>query len=276
VSLIAFALPYAIIFVTFGDFKEIILRKNMGRLQNRIAVISGAAKGLGKAAAVRLASEGAKIEILDIADASEVCKEIQVAGGEAYSQICDVTNEEQIKNCVAEIEKRSGRVDILVNNAGILSPRTPWYELSYEEVNKYVQINYLGYFLVSKAIYPLLKKSEFGRLINVASRTYFLANPGQMAYVAAKGAVMGMTRVMAKEMGDDNITVNAVAPGMIATEGTLANSNEEAFNRVMQNQAIKKRGQPHHLAGLIAFLASDDAEIITGQMILCDGGGYLH
>jgi NAD(P)-dependent dehydrogenase (short-subunit alcohol dehydrogenase family) len=97
-----------------------------------------------------------------------------------------------------------------------------------------------------------------------------------MAYVAAKGAVMGMTRVMAREMGDDNITVNAVAPGMVATPGTEAHSNEEAFNRVMMNQAIKKRSRPEHLAALIAFLASDDAEMITGQMILCDGGGYLH
>ena len=248
----------------------------MERLKDRVAVVSGAAKGLGRAVAVRLASEGARIEILDIADASEVCEEIRAANGEANAQICDVTSEEQINACAKQIEERHGRVDILVNNAGILSGRTPWNELSYEEVNRFVQINYIGYFLVSKAIYPLLKKSQYGRVINVASRTYFLANPGQMAYVAAKGAVMGMTRVMAKEMGDDNITVNAVAPGMIATEGTMAHSQEEAFNRVMMNQAIKKRGKPEHLAALIAFLASDDAEIITGQMILCDGGGYLH
>jgi 3-oxoacyl-[acyl-carrier protein] reductase len=248
----------------------------MSRLKDRIAVVSGAAAGIGKAAAVRLAAEGAIVEILDIKDASEAVNEIQAAGGVAYSEICDVTSEEQIAKAVAAIASRHGHADILVNNAGILSGKTPWHELSYEEVNRFVQVNYLGYFLVSKAIYPLLKKSEHGRLINVASRTYFLANPGQMAYVAAKGAVMGMTRVMAKEMGDDNITVNAVAPGMIATEGTLAHSNEEAFNRVMQNQAIKKRGRPEHLAALIAFLASDDAEMITGQMILCDGGGYLH
>ncbi|PYT11568.1 MAG: alcohol dehydrogenase, partial [Acidobacteria bacterium] len=101
-------------------------------------------------------------------------------------------------------------------------------------------------------------------------------NPGQMAYVASKGAVMGMTRVLAKEMGEDGITVNAVMPGMVATPGTRANSSEEMFDRVMQNQAIKRRVQPHHLAALIAFIASDDAEMITGQMILCDGGGYLH
>jgi NAD(P)-dependent dehydrogenase (short-subunit alcohol dehydrogenase family) len=248
----------------------------MSRLKDRIAVVSGAATGIGKAAAVRLAAEGASVEILDIREASETVGEIRAAGGVANAELCDVTSESQIAQAIAAIESRHGRVDILVNNAGILSGRTPWHELPYEEVNRFIQVNYIGYFLVSKAIYPLLKKSPYGRLINVASRTYFLANPGQMAYVAAKGAVMGMTRVMAKEMGDDNITVNAVAPGMIATEGTMTHSNEEAFNRVMQNQAIKKRGKPEHLAALIAFLASDDAEIITGQMILCDGGGYLH
>lgn len=248
----------------------------MSRLKDRVAVVSGAATGLGKAIALRLAAEGARVEILDIREASETCAEIRGAGGTADSTICDVTKEEQIKHAVDDIGARHERVDILVNNAGILSGRTPWHQLTFDEVNRFVQINYLGYFLVSKAIYPLLKKSKYGRLINVASRTYFLANPGQMAYVAAKGAVMGMTRVMARELGEEGITVNAVAPGMVATPGTEAHSNEEAFDRVMMNQAIKKRVQPEHLAALVAFLASDDAELITGQMILCDGGGYLH
>jgi NAD(P)-dependent dehydrogenase (short-subunit alcohol dehydrogenase family) len=248
----------------------------MTRLQDRVAVVSGAAGGIGRAAAKRLASEGARIEILDRNDASEAVDEIRAAGGYANAQLCDVTNEEQIEQAVAEIAARHGKVDILVNNAGLLSGRTPWHELTYGEMNRFVQVNYLGYFNVSKAIYPLLKKSSHGRIINVASRTYFLANPGQMAYVASKGAVMGMTRVMAKELGDEGITVNAVAPGMVATPGTQAHSNEEAFNRVMMNQAIKKRVTPEHFAGLIAFIASDDAEMITGQMILCDGGGYLH
>jgi NAD(P)-dependent dehydrogenase (short-subunit alcohol dehydrogenase family) len=248
----------------------------MSQLKDRIAIVSGAAGGIGRAAALRLAAEGAKIEILDIKDASDVVNEIRAAGGEANAQTCDVTNVEQIADAVRAIEERHERVDILVNNAGILSGRKPWHQLTYEEMNRYVQINYLGYFNVSKAVYPLIKKSKHGRIINVASRTYFLANPGQMAYVASKGAVMGMTRVMAKELGDDGITVNAVAPGMVATPGTQAHSDEEAFNRVMMNQAIKKRVTPEHFAGLIAFIASDDAELITGQMILCDGGGYLH
>jgi NAD(P)-dependent dehydrogenase (short-subunit alcohol dehydrogenase family) len=246
------------------------------RFEGRVAVVSGAAAGLGRAIAIRLANEGAAVEILDIKDASPVVIEIISSEGKANSILCDCTDEEQVDRAAKEIEARHGRVDILVNNAGILSGRKPWHTLTREEVNRYVQINYIGYFLVTKAMYPLIKKSKTPRVIMVASRTYFLANPGQMAYVASKGAVMGMTRVLAKEMGDDGIAVNAVMPGMVATPGTMEHSQEEAFNRVMNNQAIKRRVQPEHLAGLIAFLASDDAEMITGQMIICDGGGYLH
>jgi len=247
-----------------------------GRLAGRVAVVTGAAAGLGKAAAIRLAREGAAVEILDLKDGSAAAEEIRAADGQAESILCDCTDEEQIAAAAKQIEERHGRVDILVNNAGILTGRKPWYSLTKEEVNRYVQVNYIGYFLVTKAMYPLIRKSETPRIVMVASRTYFLANPGQMAYVASKGAVMGMTRVLAKELGEEGIPVNAVMPGMVATPGTMEHSQEEAFNRVMNNQAIKKRVMPEHLAGLIAFLASDDAELITGQMIICDGGGYLH
>src|SRR5262245_23960475 len=121
----------------------------MSRLQDRVAVVSGAATGIGKAVALRLAAEGAKIEILDIKDASETVGAVRAAGGDANSSLCDVTNEAQIAEAVKGIDARRGHVDILVNNAGILSGRTPWHELSYEEVNRFAQINFIGYFLVS-------------------------------------------------------------------------------------------------------------------------------
>jgi NAD(P)-dependent dehydrogenase (short-subunit alcohol dehydrogenase family) len=246
------------------------------RLKGKVAVVTGGANGMGRGAALKLAAEAAAVEILDRQDARAVCEEIASAGGKANAMLCDTTDEAALERCARAIDDRHGRVDILVNNAGILQGRAPWHSTSREEMNRFLQVNFMGYFLAAKAMYPLLKRSKAGRIINVASRTFFLANPGQMAYVAAKGAVWGMTRVLAKELGEENITVNAVAPGMIATPGTEAHSKEEAFDRVMQNQAIKKRGKPEHLANLIAFLASDEADMITGQFMLADGGGYFH
>jgi len=230
-------------------------------LDGRVAVVSGAATGIGRAIAMRLAGEGALVEILDIQDAASTCEEIRAAGGAANSEICDVTNEDQIAASVKAIADRHHTVDILVTNAGVLSGRQLAPTLSC-----FVQAQ----LLVLQAIYPLLKMSAHGRLINIASRTNFLANPGQMTY----GAVTGMTRLLAREMGEDGITVNAVAPRMSATPQTQPYSPKEAFGRVMMNQAIKKSVRPEHVAALVAFIASDEAELITGQMILCDGGSF--
>ena len=247
----------------------------MGRLDGRIAVITGGAGGMGQGVALKLAAEGAALELLDLQPCDDTLTRIRQAGGTAEAQACDVTDEAGLAAAMASIGARHGRIDILVNNAGLLQGRKPWHQQTRAEVERFLQVNFIGYLLVTQAAYPWLQKSVAGRVINVASRTYFLANPGQMAYVASKGAVMGMTRVLAKELGPENITVNAVAPGMIATPGTRQHSADDAFDRVMQNQAIRKRGEPRHLAGLIAFLASDEAELITGQFLLCDGGGYL-
>lgn len=248
----------------------------MARLDGRIAIVSGAAMGMGQAAALRLASDGATIAIIDRADASETIGKITSGGGSVEAWQADVTDEDQVNSAVQKIGERFGKIDVLVNNAGKISPRIPWHEHTKAQVEEFIDINYIGYFLVAKAVYPWLKKSEAPRIINVASRTFFLAGPGQMGYVASKGAVVGMTRVLAREVGEDGITVNAVMPGQIATPGTRQYNEEEVFDRTMQNQAIKKRGLPEHLAALIAFLASDDAELITGQTIVCDGGGFMH
>ena len=137
-------------------------------------------------------------------------------------------------------------------------------------------LGYVGVFALTKAIYPLITSSRHGRIVVVGSRTALMGNPGMSGYVESKAAAMGFVRVLAREAGEHAITVNAVAPGMIATPGTRANSDEAAFDRMVGIQAIKRRVTPEHVAALVAFLASDDAEMITGQTIVCDGGGYLH
>ena len=249
----------------------------MGRLDDRIAVVSGAASGIGRAIALRLAQDGAQLGLIDIKDQSETVGMVRNTGGSAEAWTCDVTDESRVASTFDAIGTRFDRIDVLVNNAGILSDRKPWFEHTKADVERFITVNYVGYFLVTKAAYPLLKKSRIpGRIVNVASRTFFSAPPGQMAYIASKGAVIGMTRVLARELGDEGITVNAVMPGQVATPGTMEFTSEDVFNRTMQAQAIKQRGQPADLANLVAFVASDDARLITGQTIIVDGGGFMH
>jgi 3-oxoacyl-[acyl-carrier protein] reductase len=249
----------------------------MGKLDNRVAVVSGAASGIGRAIALRLADEGAQLGIIDIKDQNETLRLLRGKGVQAEAWRVDVTDEQQVNDAFAAIGERFDHIDVLVNNAGILSDRKPWYEHTKADVERYINVNYVGYFLVTKAAYPLLKKSQVpARIINVASRTFFSAPPGQMAYIASKGAVIGMTRVLARELGEEGITVNALMPGQVATPGTMEFTSEEVFNRTMQAQAIKQRGQPEDLANLVAFVASDDARLITGQTIIVDGGGFMH
>jgi NAD(P)-dependent dehydrogenase (short-subunit alcohol dehydrogenase family) len=138
-----------------------------------------------------------------------------------------------------------------------------------------MRVNYVGSYLLTQAVHPLMKESSCGRIVMIGSRTALNGNPGMAGYVESKAAVAGLARVLARELGAEGITVNTVAPGMIATPGTRANSPEDAFDRATAVQAIKRRLQPDDVAALVAFLASDDAAMITGQTILCDGGGFL-
>lgn len=245
-----------------------------GRDSPRVAIVTGAAGGLGRAIARRLAADGFTVAALDIAEPDS-------AGGMAGVRPwrCDVSDRAATRRAVEEItEAYGGRgIDVLVNNAGLLSGRAPLLETSPEELHRFFAVNAVGPLLMVQACMPWLRTSPHrGRVINVASRTFFTGAPGQIAYVAGKGALIGMTRVMARELGEHRITVNAVAPAQVATPGTRAHSGDEVFAETMSRQAIKEYVTPEHFAGLVSFLASPDAVMVTGQTLVCDGGGLLH
>jgi NAD(P)-dependent dehydrogenase (short-subunit alcohol dehydrogenase family) len=248
----------------------------MGRLDGRIAVVSGGASGIGRATAMRLASDGARLEILDRQDAAGTCREIVDAGGVASSAMCDVTDDDQIAAAVDSIGRRQGHVDILVNNAGILTDRRPWHTRGRQDLERFLGVNYIGLYALTRAIYPLLQRSPCGRIVMMASRTALLGNAEMAGYVESKAAVIALTKVLARELGPEGITVNAVAPGMIETPGTCVHSDRAAFDRARALQILKQPVTPEHVAAAVAFLASDDAAVITGQTIVCDGGGFLH
>jgi NAD(P)-dependent dehydrogenase (short-subunit alcohol dehydrogenase family) len=164
-----------------------------------------------------------------------------------------------------------------VNNAGLLSGRKSLLETTPEEMHRFYDVNAVGPLLMVQACFRQLRDSPHrGRVVNVASRTFFTGAPGQIAYIASKGALIGITRVMARELGEHRICVNAVIPAQVATPGTRAHSTDDVFARTMSQQAIQEFVTPEDFAGLVAFLASPDAARITGQSIVCDGGGLLH
>ncbi len=177
---------------------------------------------------------------------------------------------------MTDVAEGAGGIDVLVNNAGLISPRRPYLESGKDELLRYLTVNAVGYALATQAAHPWLVASDRGCVVNVASRTFFTGSPGQLAYVASKGAVIGMTRVLAKELGPAGVTVNAVMPGQVATPGTEQYNSEEDFDRTMAQQAIRRRVRPEDLAGLVSVLCGPDARMITGQTIVGDGGGYLH
>ncbi|MFJ9582321.1 SDR family NAD(P)-dependent oxidoreductase [Streptomyces acidicola] len=246
------------------------------RLAGVVAIVTGAAGGLGRAIARRLAAEGGTVAALDLVQDSE-CSYEDDGPGSIASWTCDVTDRGAVDRTVEDIVGRFGGVDVLVNNAGLLSGRASLLDATPEELHRYYDVNAVGPLLMIQACFPYLRDSEHrGRVVNVASRTFFTGAPGQIGYIASKGALLGMTRVMARELGEHRITVNAVMPAQVATPGTRAHSGDEVFAKTMSQQAIREFVTPEDFAGLVAFLASPDARLVTGQSIVCDGGGLLH
>jgi NAD(P)-dependent dehydrogenase (short-subunit alcohol dehydrogenase family) len=238
----------------------------------RVALVTGAARGIGEAIALRLAQTGHTLVLADILPAAETVTAVKNAGGDASAVICDLGSYTDVDLLVREVTGHHGHCDVLVNCAAMMLFR-PFGELDLDTWRRVQAVNVEAAFQLSAAFVPGMAERGFGRIINVASNTVWKPpGAGFVAYVASKGAIVGFTRAMAVELGPAGITVNAIAPGLTRSPGAEAGNTEEHFEDVRQAQAIKRSIQPGDMAGAVAFLASDDASMITGQTIRIDGG----
>ncbi|MEM0078768.1 MAG: SDR family NAD(P)-dependent oxidoreductase [Nitrososphaerota archaeon] len=247
----------------------------MGKLQNRVAIVTGAGQGIGKAIALALAKEGAKVVVSDITDLIfDVAKEIEALGSEALPIKCDVTNPNDVNKMVKTTLEKFNRIDILVNNAGIY-PFKPFIEMSEGEWDKVLNVNLKGVFNCTKAVVPKMVEQRYGKIINISSIAGAVVGFPQLAhYSASKAGIIGFTRALALELAPYGINVNAVAPGPIETPGTKI-LGKETLESFIKTIPLGRMGKPEDVANLVVFLASDDSSFITGQYIVCDGGYTL-
>ena len=253
------------------------------RLKNKVAIITGAAQGIGAAYAVGFAKEGAKVVIADIIDGKDAVDSIKKVGGEAFFVKTDVTKYPECDAMAKAAFERFGSVQILLNNAAVFASiiLKPFTEITTEEWNLVMQVNTSGPFNCTKAVFPYMKEKG-GKIINISSASIFQGVVGFPHYVASKGAVMAFTRAMARELGDYNINVNTIAPGFTHSPGADRHDKNKALpigpleDLLMPRRCFKRESVPEDLVGTAVFLASDDSAFITGQMIVHDGGIDFH
>ena len=238
----------------------------------RVAVVTGAAAGLGAAYAIRLARDGAHVVVADRDDPAATVAAIEAAGGQALGVVCDVSSQESVAEMASRTAERFGRCDVLVNNAGV-SPNVAWDDLTLAEWRRTMAINLDAMFLTCKAFCGGMREAGFGRVVNISSNTFGLVIAGFVHYTASKGGVVGLTRALATDLGPHGITVNAVLPGLTRTGTTLAMwEGTSLFADMAQHQAVHRPGVPADLEGVVSFLASEEARWVTGQSIVVDGG----
>lgn len=242
-------------------------------LKDKVALVTGAGKGIGKEIALTLAGQGAKVVVNYASSAQgaiETVEQIKTAGGEAYACKCNVASQEEVDAMVAEIMEKYGRIDILVNNAGITKD-TLLLKMSEKDFEDVLDVNLKGAFLCMKAVTKPMMKQRYGRIINITSIVGLIGNAGQVNYAASKAGMIGMTKSAARELAARNITVNAVAPGFIRTDMTEVLS-EAVKEQLLAQIPMKKLGEAKDIANAVSFLAQDEASYITGQVLSVNGG----
>jgi len=244
-------------------------------------VVTGASRGIGRAICQALAADGVAVAVgyhQRRGDALETVAAIRGVGGEAFAVQVDVSREASANHLVEMAVRRLGRLDILVNNAALTDRHRPWTEVSVADWDASMATNAKGAYLCFRAAYPALRQSGSGRVINIGSVTFDLGKENRIQYVATKGALVGFTRSLCREVGVDGITVNCVSPGAIRTEREVELFPDEraAERQLFALQAIKRLGRPEDIGAAVAFLASEKASFITGQTLLVDGGWVMH
>ena len=253
-----------------------------GRLDGRVAIITGGGHGIGRAYATRLAAEGAKVVIaeLDGQAASAVAAELIAHGCQAIAVQTDVANEASVKNMAQQAIAKFGRIDVLVNNAAIFATvpmsRSPFDEITIDEWDRMMSVNVKGTWLASRAVVPQMRAQGYGKIINVSSGTALKGSPSRIHYVTSKAGILGFTKTLANEVGKDGICVNCVAPGSTLSE---ENPDEDVLKMraaAANTRALKRVQTPEDLTGAVVFFASSDSDFITGQTLVVDGGSCMH
>ena len=245
------------------------------RFKDKSVIITGGGGKIAKAYGMAFAKEGAKLSLPDIASADHTVNAIRDAGGAAITMACDVSDEESVKAMVDQTVKQFGTVDILINNAAYFMTvwKGPFWEMTVEEFDKAMAVNVRGSWLCAKAVVPHMQKQQGGKIINVSSNVALTGNPNYIHYVTSKGALIAMTRAMARELGDWNICVNTVSPGFVVTEGRKVDPEYEKIRA--QQRSIKRSQVENDLVGTVLFLSSPESDFMTGQLLNVDGGFHF-
>ena len=252
------------------------------RLANKVAVITGAAHGIGKAYARKFAEEGAHVVIADIdaPGSGAVAKALIDSRLSAWARTTDVRNLASIDGLMRETTDKFGRIDVLLNKAAIYVAQKLWKgpveELANDEWDRVIEVNLKGVFLCCKAVIPIMKEQRSGKIINIASGTFFSGSGNMPHYTAAKGGVVALTRVMARQLGDWNINVNCMTPGSTMSEDNITDDVRERREGSVFKRCFKRVETPADIVGTALFLASADSDFITGQLVVVEGGGVMH